>query len=55
MLARGRTTGVEAQIPLAVVFTAGADGKLMRYESFRNTEEALEAVGLSEQGARADS
>jgi ketosteroid isomerase-like protein len=49
MLARGRTTGVEAQIPLAVVFTAGQDGKLIRYESFRNTKEALEAVGLSEQ------
>jgi ketosteroid isomerase-like protein len=46
MYARGRSTGVEARIPLAVVFTAGEDGKLIRYESFRNTHEALEAVGL---------
>ena len=45
--ARGRFTGVEAQIPLAIVFTAGPDGKLIRYESFRNPQEALEAVGLS--------
>jgi ketosteroid isomerase-like protein len=49
MTARGRTTGVEAHIPLAVVFTAGEDGKLVRYESFRNTHEALDAVGLAEQ------
>ena len=55
MHARGRVTGVEAQIPLAIVFTAGKDGKLVRYESFRDREEALEAVGLSEQDARADS
>ena len=48
MYARGRSTGVEAQMPLAVVFTAGEDGLLIRYESFRNTEEALAAVGLSE-------
>lgn len=48
MTARGRSTGVEAKIPLAIVFTAGPDGKLIRYESFRNRQEALEAVGLSE-------
>jgi ketosteroid isomerase-like protein len=48
MTARGRSTGVEARIPLAVVFTAGEDGQLVRYESFRNTREALEAVGLTE-------
>jgi uncharacterized protein len=48
MTARGRTTGVEAQIPLAVVFTAGQDGQLIRYESFRSKQEALEAVGLAE-------
>ena len=48
MSARGRTTGVEARMPLAVVFTAGEDGQLTRYESFRNAREALEAVGLSE-------
>ena len=48
MSARGRSTGVEASIPLAIVFTTGPDGKLVRYESFRDTQEALEAVGLSE-------
>jgi uncharacterized protein len=48
MHARGRSTGVEAQIPLAIVFTVGQDGTLSRYESFRNTQEALEAVGLRE-------
>jgi uncharacterized protein len=48
MTARGRSTGVEAKLPLAVVFTAGHDGKLIRYESFRNRQEALEAAGLSE-------
>ena len=48
MTARGRSTGVEAKLPLAVVFTAGRDGRLIRYESFRNRQEALEAVGLSE-------
>ena len=48
MTARGRSTGVAAKLPLAVVFTAGRDGKLIRYESFRNRQEALEAVGLSE-------
>ena len=48
MTARGRSTGVEAKLPLAVVFTAGHDGKLIRYESFRNRQEALAAAGLSE-------
>ena len=47
MSARGRTTGVEARIPLAVVFTAGEDGQLIRYESFRDAREALEAAGVS--------
>ena len=48
MTARGRSTGVEARLPLAVVFTTGQDGKLIRYESFRNRQEALKAAGLSE-------
>lgn len=46
MLARGRSTGIETQLPLAVVFTVGQDGLLSRYESFRNTAQALEAAGL---------
>ena len=55
MTGRGRSTGVEAKQPMAIVFTAGADGKLIRYESFRDRQEALEAVGMSEQDAHADS
>jgi ketosteroid isomerase-like protein len=48
MTARGRSTQVETTLPLAIVFTAGPNGRLVRYESFRNREEALESVGLSE-------
>jgi ketosteroid isomerase-like protein len=48
MTARGRSTQVEVKLPLAIVFTVGEDGKLIRYESFRDSGEALEAVGLSE-------
>jgi hypothetical protein len=48
MYGRGRATGIDAEIPLGLVLTVGVDGKLIRYESFRNPEEALEAVGLSE-------
>ena len=48
MTARGRSTQVEAGLPLAVVFTVGEDGKLIRYESFRDAGEALEAVGRKE-------
>jgi ketosteroid isomerase-like protein len=55
MIARGRSTGIEAKLPLALVFTAGHDGQLIRYESFRNRDEALEAVGLSEQAAQRSS
>jgi ketosteroid isomerase-like protein len=48
MYGRGRTTGIRAEIPLGVVCTYGLDGKLVRYESFRNVADALEAVGLPE-------
>src|ERR1044071_7163728 len=44
MTPRGRSTGVEAELPLAIVFTTGKDGKLVRYESFRDRQAALEAV-----------
>jgi ketosteroid isomerase-like protein len=48
MYGQGRTTGIRAEIPLGVVCTYGRDGKLVRYESFRNVGEALEAAGLKE-------
>jgi ketosteroid isomerase-like protein len=46
--ARGRTTGIELQIPFGVVLTVGPNGTLVRFESFREPRRALEAVGLSE-------
>jgi ketosteroid isomerase-like protein len=45
---RGSFSGIQGGIPLGIVFTVGEDGKLIRYESFRNPQDALEAVGLSE-------
>jgi hypothetical protein len=48
MHARGRSTGIDGQSPLGIVVTLGRNGKIIRYESFRNAQEALEAVGLSE-------
>ena len=51
-------TGPVSQIPLddrfAFVFTL-MDGRIVREQAFRNRAEALEAVGLSEQDAHADS
>jgi ketosteroid isomerase-like protein len=47
MYARGRSTGITARIPLGIVCTAGSDGKLTRYESFRDPNKALEAAGLN--------
>ena len=47
MTARGRSTHVEAKLPLAIVFTVSEHGKLMRYESFRD---AGEATFVREQG-----
>jgi ketosteroid isomerase-like protein len=46
MTGRGRSTGLDLKMPLVLVFTAGRDGKLVRYESFRDRQQALEAVGL---------
>jgi ketosteroid isomerase-like protein len=51
--ARGRA-GIRVEAANTMVFTL-RDGKLVRQQLFQETEEALEAVGLSEQDARADS
>jgi ketosteroid isomerase-like protein len=48
MTGRGRATGLDMKMPLALVFTVGRDGKLVRYESFRDRHAALKAVGLEE-------
>jgi ketosteroid isomerase-like protein len=51
---RGRGGGVETDIPMAGVATY-RDGKLTRWEDFRERDRALEAVGLSKHDAHADS
>jgi ketosteroid isomerase-like protein len=51
--ARGRA-GIRVEAANTMVFTL-RDGKLVRQQLFQETEEALEAVGLSEQDAHADS
>jgi ketosteroid isomerase-like protein len=48
MYGRGRTTGIRAEIPLGIVWSFGSDGKLVRYESFRNPAEALKAAGVED-------
>jgi ketosteroid isomerase-like protein len=46
--------GIEFDIELAGVYTF-RDGLIVRIDGFRNKAEAIKAVGLSEQGAHADS
>jgi ketosteroid isomerase-like protein len=46
---RFRATGIEGEIPFGMVLTFGPNGKLVRYESFRDTSQALRTVGLSQQ------
>ena len=50
---RGRfqATGIEGEIPFGMVLTIGPDGKLVRYESFRDTREALQAAGFTREQA----
>jgi uncharacterized protein len=52
--ARGKSSGAEVDLPVAHVWTI-RDGKVVRFQTFARREEALEAVGLSEQDAHADS
>jgi len=51
---RGRGSGIHAEWWLALVYTF-RDGKVLRVEEYFDRAEALEAVGLSEQDAHADS
>jgi ketosteroid isomerase-like protein len=46
---RFRATGIEGEIPFGIVLTIGPNGKLVRYESFRDPRQALQTVGLSKQ------
>ena len=51
---RGKGSGVNVEQRNGQVWTF-VDGKIARIDSFMNRAEALEAVGLSEQDAHADS
>lgn len=44
---RGRGGGVETDVPMAGVITV-RDGKMSRWEDFRDRDRALEALGLRE-------
>jgi ketosteroid isomerase-like protein len=51
----GRHSGIETELPpYGIVFTFRG-GKVMRWSAYPDPESALEAVGLSEQNAQADS
>jgi ketosteroid isomerase-like protein len=50
----GRESGVKVELPLINVFEL-RDGLIVKFTAYRSLEEALEAVGLSEQDAHADS
>ncbi len=45
---RGRGSGLETDIPAAGVATFNKEGRLVRWEDFRERHLALEAVGLRE-------
>jgi limonene-1,2-epoxide hydrolase len=51
---RARGSGIETDIETGGVFDF-RDGKVVRWEDFGSKDKALEAVGLSEQDAHADS
>jgi ketosteroid isomerase-like protein len=52
--ATGRVSGVDTEGPLALVVTF-EDGLVVRMHSYPTTDDALEAVGLSDQDVHADS
>ena len=51
---RGKASGVETDTPLALV-TEIRNGKTISIQAYLDPRQALEAVGLSEQDAHADS
>src|SRR2546423_15641975 len=50
---RGRGSGVETDIPAAGIATFNEDGRLVRWEDFRERHLALEAAGLAGGGGGA--
>ena len=51
---RGKDSTAEGETPVQIAFWLRA-GRVVRIKTFRDRREALEAVGLSEQDAHADS
>ena len=51
---RARGSGIETDIEIGGVYEF-RDGKVVRWEDFGSKDKALEALGLSEQDAQADS
>jgi len=52
---RGRSTGIEVPVPKYATVMTFRDGRLVHFKLYMNQSEALEAAGLSEQDAHADS
>jgi ketosteroid isomerase-like protein len=52
---RGRGSGIEFDQPSAIVVAFGSDHRITRARVYADVAAALEAVGLSEQDAHADS
>jgi SnoaL-like domain len=52
---RGRSTGMEVPVPKYATVSTIRDGLLVHWKLYMSQSEALEAVGLSEQDAHADS
>jgi ketosteroid isomerase-like protein len=52
--ARGRSSGVDVEVPVAHVLTFES-GRCLGYVSYHDRVEGLEVAGLSEQDAHADS
>jgi ketosteroid isomerase-like protein len=50
---RGKVSGIETEAPMGWVYRF-RQGKVVYLRAFRDPEQALEAVGLSEQDAHAD-
>jgi SnoaL-like protein len=52
---RGRSTGIEVPVPKYATVSTIQDGLLVHWKLYMSQSAALEAVGLSEQDAHADS
>jgi hypothetical protein len=53
--AHGKGSGIDLDVPVAYLGSENQGGLIRKLRAFLNPEEALEAVGLSEQDAHPDS